>query len=156
MKLGSTLFLKLVLLLVGLIVLGICIFVLPHIIVVELAGDFDFLPILIGVYLSAIPFLLAVYQAFRLLGYIENGNVFEPISVQALYLIKLYAFIISGLTTLVLPYVYALAQIEDAPGLFALGLVVVFASGVVGVAAGVFENLLQNAVDMKSDQDLTV
>lgn len=60
-------------------------------------------------------------------------------------------------------YIFVLAQNGDAPGVIVIGLVVIFASIVIATAAGVFQKLLQNAVDMskallriKSENDLTV
>jgi hypothetical protein len=37
-----------------------------------------------------------------------------------------------------------------------MGLVMIFVSGVIVTAAAVFERVLQNAVDIKSENDLTV
>ena len=45
---------------------------------------------------------------------------------------------------------------DDIAGGVAMGLVMIFVSIVIATAAAVFERLLQNAVDMKSENDLTV
>lgn len=45
---------------------------------------------------------------------------------------------------------------DDIAGGVAMGLLMMFISVVIGAAAAVFERLLQNAVDMKSENDLTV
>ena len=45
---------------------------------------------------------------------------------------------------------------DDIAGGVAMGLLVIFISVVVAAAAAVFERLLQSAVDMKSENDLTV
>jgi len=45
---------------------------------------------------------------------------------------------------------------EDAAGAVMLGIIATFASIVVGTAAAMFERVLQNAVDIKSENDLTV
>jgi hypothetical protein len=45
---------------------------------------------------------------------------------------------------------------DDIAGGVAMGLVMTFVSVVIGTAAAVFERLLQTAVDMKSENDLTV
>jgi hypothetical protein len=47
-------------------------------------------------------------------------------------------------------------QGDDLAGPTALGILMAFASGVIATAAGVFQKLLQNAVDIKSENDLTV
>ena len=45
---------------------------------------------------------------------------------------------------------------DDPAGFLALCIVTTFASIVVATAAAVFEKLLQNATDMKSENDLTI
>ena len=45
---------------------------------------------------------------------------------------------------------------DDPAGFLAICIVTSFASVVVATAAAIFEKLLQNAVDMKSENDLTV
>jgi hypothetical protein len=50
-----------------------------------------------------------------------------------------------------------LSVVDDDPaGITALGIFTTFASIVVATAAAVFQKLLQNAVDIKSENDLTV
>lgn len=56
----------------------------------------------------------------------------------------------------VLPFVFLVAQLDDAPGLVIVGMVPVFASMVVAVFAAVLQKLLKNAIDIKSENDLTV
>jgi hypothetical protein len=48
------------------------------------------------------------------------------------------------------------AQKDDAPGLFALALVFIGASFSVAVFAAVLQQLLQNAIAIKKENDLTV
>jgi hypothetical protein len=55
-----------------------------------------------------------------------------------------------------MPLMIYAAQRDDAPGVVLLGLVFIFATLVVGVFAAVLERLLQNAIDIKSENDLTV
>jgi hypothetical protein len=45
---------------------------------------------------------------------------------------------------------------DDIAGGVAIGLFMMFISVVIATAAAVFERLLQNAVDIKSENDLTV
>jgi hypothetical protein len=45
---------------------------------------------------------------------------------------------------------------DDIAGGVAMGLAMIFISVVIATAAAVFERLLQNAVDIKSENDLTV
>jgi hypothetical protein len=160
MKRGTTLFLKAAVILIGLPVLALCIFVVPEIAnyTAELYPDMAFLKyfLLTDLYASAIPFYFALYQAFKLLNYIDKNKAFSERSVQALKNIKKCAIIISGLYVAGLPLFYLLAEKDDAPGVIAIGLVVVFASMVIAVFAAVLQRLLKEAIDIKSENDLTV
>ncbi len=154
MKRGSTLFLRIVVYLIGLLVLGLCVFVLPAGISSDKTGDYR--PILAGLYVPAIPFFFALYQAVKILGLIEKNRVFSMRSVRALRGIKYCAIVISALFAVGMPYIFYVADNDDAPGVILLGLVIAGASVVIATAAAVFQTLLQGAVDIKSENDLTV
>lgn len=154
MKKGSTLFLKFVICLIGAAVLALCIFALPAGISSDRTGYYR--PILIGLYVPAIPFFIALFQSMKLLSYIDKNNIFSKVSVKALQNIKYCAIVISALFTAGMPYIFYAADRDDAPGVVLIGLVIIFASIVIATAAAVFQSLMQNAVDMKSENDLTV
>jgi hypothetical protein len=154
MKRGSTLFLRGVVLLLGILVLALCVFVLPAGIATDNVGGYRF--ILLGLYVAAIPFFWALYQAFRLLDYIDNNTAFSELSVRALVNIKYSAIVISGLFAAGMPFIYVVAERDDAPGVIAIGLVITFASLVIATFAAVLQKLVQNAVTIKSENDLTV
>ncbi|KTD86050.1 DUF2975 domain-containing protein [Paenibacillus etheri] len=160
MKLGSTLFLRIAVVLIGLPVLALCIFFVPAIsnYAAELYPDHSFIKYLlyIDMYASAIPFYFALYQAFKLLGYIDNNNAFSDLSVKVLKNIRNCAITISGIYVLGLPLFYLVAERDDAPGFIVIGMVVIFASMVIAVFAAVLKKLLKEAIDIKSENDLTV
>ena len=155
----ETLFLKVVVVLMGIPVLGLCIFGLP-----ELADFEEWMPeraylqypFLIGMYATAVAFFFALYQTLRLLSYIDENNAFSVLSVKALKNIKYCAIAISILYVAEMPVIFLMAQTDDAPGLAALGLIIAFASFAVAVFAAVLQKLLKNAIDIKSENDLTV
>ena len=160
MKRGTTLFLKIAVILIGIPVLALCIFLVAWIAndAAELFQIFAYIkyPVLIGLYASAIPFFFALYQAFKLLSYIDKNKAFSELSVKALKNIKYCAITISILYAVVIPFFYLIADIDDAPGLIVIGLVIIFASMVIAVFAAVLQRLLQDAIDIKSENDLTV
>lgn len=160
MKQVSTLFLKIAVILIGIPILALCIFMVPELgkIAAELLPKFAIIKYLVFIvfYASAIPFYIALYQAFKLLRYIDKNEAFSQISVTALKKIKYCAITISSLHVLVLPLFYLFAEIDDAPGVIFVGLVVPFASLVIAVFAAVLQKLLQEAIDIKSENDLTV
>lgn len=158
MKRGSTLFLKLAVILIGTPVLALCIYGLPWLAKNPVNPDYAHIlyPIVIGVYISAIPFYIALYRAFRLLNYIDNNKAFSEISVRALKGIKYCAITISTFYAIILPFVYVVAELDDAPGLIIIGMVPIFASMVIAIFAAVLQRLLKEAIDIKSENDLTV
>jgi hypothetical protein len=107
-------------------------------------------------YLSVIPFFVALYQAFKLLSYIDKNQAFSELSIKSLKNIKFCAIIISGLYVVIMPFVYLLAELDDAPGLIIIGMVPVFAAMVIAVFAAVLQRLLQEAINIKSENDLIV
>jgi hypothetical protein len=108
-------------------------------------------------YIASIPFFFALYQAFKLLGYIERNKVFSLSSVKALRIIKYCAiaipgFIVAGLVWLIITQ----HGKDDMAGPVALGIFAAFISVVIAAAAAVFEKLLRSAIDIKTENDLTV
>ncbi|QDQ01121.1 DUF2975 domain-containing protein [Lysinibacillus fusiformis] len=160
MKRGSTLFLKIAVIFSGIPVLALCIFFVPEIanFAAELYPDHEYIKYLvfIDLYATAIPFYYALYQAIKLLSYIDKSKAFSELSVKALKIIKYCAFIISGLYVVAMPLFYLIAEMDDAPGLILIGMVFIFASMAIGVFAWVLQKLLKEAIDIKSENDLTV
>lgn len=158
MKRGTTLFLKLAVIFIGIPVLALCLFGMFWLTNNPVNSVYAYLlyPILIGIYISAIPFFVALFQAFKLLNHIDKNQAFSELSVKVLKIIKFCALIISGLYVVILPFVFGLAQMDDAPGLVLVGMVPVFASLVIAVFAAVLQRLLQEAINIKTENDLTV
>jgi len=158
MNQASTLFLRIAVLFIGTPVLALCIFGLVKLANHPANPDYAHIlyPILIGMYLAVFPFFFALFQAFRLLSYIDKNLAFSEMSVKALKKIKFSAITISGIFVAVLPFVFLLAELDDAPGLVLIGMVPIFASIVIAVFAAVLQKLLQQAIDIKSENDLIV
>ncbi len=51
---------------------------------------------------------------------------------------------------------YLVAERDDAPGIIIIGMIMIFASMVIAVFAAVLQRLLKDAIDIKSENDLTV
>lgn len=160
MKGVSTNFLKLAIIIMGIPVLALCIFLVPEIGngIAKMLPEYPYIKFLVSMilYASAIPFYFALYQAFNLLRFIDKNKAFSELSVTALKKIKYCAVIISGLHVLLLPILYLFADKDDAPGIIIIGLLIPFASMVIAVFAAVLQKLLQEAIDIKSENDLTV
>ncbi|WP_145325181.1 DUF2975 domain-containing protein [Paenibacillus xylanexedens] len=158
MKRGTTIFLKLAVFLIGVPILALCIFGIPWLANNPVNPNYAgaLYPIVIMMYVSVIPFIVALYQAFRLLSYIDKNEAFSLMSVKSLKTIKYCAIVISSLYFVMLPFVYVVAEKDDAPGLILMGMVPIFASLVIAVFSAVLQRLLQEAIDIKSENDLVV
>ena len=159
MKKSSTVFLQTVIVLIGIVTLAIMIrFPLTE----GRAVNLDLFsiyadPFIVYGYLASIPFFVALYQAFKLLGYIGHNKVFSLSSVKALGTIKYCAITQGVLIVMAALYIRMFHANEDDPaGFIAIAILATFISAVIATAAAVSQRLLQNAVDIKSENDLTV
>ena len=159
MKRSSTIFLQVVIVLIGIVALIIMIrFPLTE----GRAVNLDLFsiysdPFIMYGYVASIPFFVALYQAFKLLGYIGQNKVFSLSSVKALRTIKYCATILSASIVMAVLFIMTSHNKDDDPaGFIAMGILTTFISIVIATAAAVFERTLLNAVDIKSENDLTV
>ncbi|MEZ4772546.1 MAG: DUF2975 domain-containing protein [Bacteroidia bacterium] len=114
-------------------------------------------PFILYGYAASIAFFVALYKAFKLLGYIGQNRVFSTDAVNALKSIK-YCAIILGILIVMAGIFIKLThdKDDDSAGFLAMCIVTSFVSVVVATAAAIFEKVLQNALDMKSENDLTI
>lgn len=156
----ETLFLKVIVLLLAVPILAACIFFLPWLIKDTTQSSWvlaKFLYPIIGVmYASVIPYFIALYQAFLLLGYIDKNIAFSRKSVKSLKNIKYCAVTISVFYLASMPFFYWIGEKDDAPGFILIGMVLTFSPIVIAAFAAVLEKLLKHAIEIKSENDLTV
>jgi len=113
-------------------------------------------PFLAYAYTASIPFFVAVYQAFKVLGYAGQNRVFSPAAVKALRTIKYCAIAIIAFVAGGVVIILVNGDGEDRPAGVFMSILISFGSIVIATAAAMFERILQNAVDLKSENDLTV
>jgi hypothetical protein len=158
MKKSSTLFLQVVIVLVGIGALALLLWE-PHVEGVNAHATLSqmyFNPFIALVYIGSIPFFVALYQAVKVLGYAGQGKVFSQAAVKALRTVKYCALAIIGFVVLEEIFIMLNHGSDDAAGGIMMGVFITFGSIVIATAAAVFERTLQNAVDIKSENDLTV
>ena len=157
MKKGSTLFLKFV---ICLIAIGALIWLIwfpqlegraANLSLISIYTD----PFIIYIYISSTPFFIGLYQAFKLLNFIDGSNAFSQGAVNTLKNMKFASLSLIGFIALAEFYLRFFVQGDDIAGPTALGILASFAVAVIATPA-VFQKLLQNAVDIKSENDLTV
>jgi len=158
MKRTSTVFLQIVVVLIGIGALALLLWE-PHIEGVNAHATFFQVyldPFIALVYGGSIPFFVGVYQAFKVLGYAGKNKIFSPAAVKALRTIKYCAIAIIGFVAIEEVVIMLNHGSDDAAGGVFMGVLITFGSIVIGTAAAMFERILQNAVDIKSENDLTV
>jgi hypothetical protein len=158
MKRVPTVLLKSTIIMMGLVVLCISLFGLPKLAAYseEAYSEFAHLrwPVLFGLYMTEIPFYLALFQSFQLVGLIKQNNAFSEGAVKKLRLIKLYAW---SITLLYLAgALLLLTQSALHPGIAITGIVIIFSSVTISVFASVLQELLIHALELDSENALTV
>lgn len=159
MKRSSTTFLQVVIVLIGIGALTLMLWE-PHIegrnAHATLFQIYFNDPFLAYTYIASIAFFVALSQAFKLLGYIRQNKAFSLNSVKALRTIKYCAIAIIGFVAVAVIFIRFFSGSDDPAGGVFMGVLITFVSLVVATAAAVFERTLQSAVEIKSENDLTV
>ncbi len=158
MRKSSTVFLQFVIVLIGLAALAFLL-VEPHFEGRnEHATFFEVYfkdPFLAFAYTASIAFFVGLYQAFKLLGYAGKNQVFSPAAVKALRTIRYCALAMIVFVVISIGFM-PLEDPDDRPPGVMMRVFITFGSIVIAAAAAMFERLLQNAVELKSENDLTV
>ena len=160
MKRGSTIFLQVVIVLIGVGVFALLLWE-PQVEGRNVnATQFEIYfkdPFLAYIYLAFVPFFVALYQGFKILGYARRNEIFSQRSVRALRIIKYCALttatFILGAEAYLSIFIHGK---DDIAGGVMMGAFIILVSAIIATTAAVFERRLQNAVEIKSENDLTV
>lgn len=114
-------------------------------------------PFILYAYGTSVLFFVALYNVFRLLGYIRQDKIFSTSSLRALKNIRHCAALFGVLIVVAGLYIKLSHDANDDPaGFLAICAMTALAAVVVVAAVAVLERLLRNAIDIKSENDLTV
>ena len=151
MKRSSTAFLQIVIVLIGIGALALMLWE-PHIEGRNAhATVFEIYfkdPFLAYAYIASIPFFVALYQGFKVLGYAGQNKVFSQAAVKALRTIKYCAISLIGFVAGGMVFILLSDEDNKQGGVF-MGILITFGSIVIATAAATFERILQNAVEIK-------
>ncbi|HEY5967320.1 MAG TPA: DUF2975 domain-containing protein [Chitinophagaceae bacterium] len=101
-------------------------------------------PLILYGYAASIPFFIALYKAFKLLGYIGQNKAFSLNSARALRSIKYCAIVLSVLIVMAGLYIMIFHNKDDDPaGFLAICIVTTFVSISAATAAAVFEKKIR-------------
>ena len=146
-------FLKNVLLIFGIVLIGILVFPFPLIIVKLFNSDLVIRTyLLIGIfsiYLIAVPFIYSLFLSFKILTEIEKTNFFSLTVIDHLKNIKWSSLIISLIFLIDLPFVYLIADFDDAPGLIFFNAFFVGMALVSFFFAELLKNIVSNQIENK-------
>jgi len=153
MKRSSTIFLQAIILLIG---VGVFAFLLwePNLegrnVNATLFEVYFKDPFLAYIYLAFVPFFIALYQGFKILGYARRGEIFFQHSVRALQIIKYCALTTAIFILGAEAYLFIFIRgTDDIAGGVMMGAFVILVSAIIATAAAVVQRKLQNAVDTK-------
>lgn len=158
-KRTSTIFLQAVIILIGVIALSFILWepqaegVNAHATFFEIYFQDPFVAYMYGV---STLFFVALYQAFILLQYIAHNKVFTRESVKALRTIQYCGIVLATCIAVPVMYLFIVRPGDDIAGGVAMGLFIIFSSSIIATAAAIFAKLLDSAVEMKFENDLTV
>jgi len=99
-------------------------------------------PFLAYVYAGSIPFFMALYRAFGLLGHVRRNGTFSQVTVDALRAIQRYALVLIGFVAGAVVIILLFGDGEDRPGgIFMCLLATLGAGGMATTAAALARNL---------------
>ena len=146
MKRSSTIFIQVVIVLIGIGALALMLWE-PHLegrnVHATLFEIYFKDPFLAYAYIASIAFFVALYKAFKLLGYIGQNKVFSQAAVNALRTIKYCMISLIGFIVGAEAYFFiAGGGKDDIAGGVMIGLLMIFFSVIIATVATVFERAI--------------
>jgi hypothetical protein len=104
-------------------------------------------PFLAYVYMGSIPFFVALYQAFALLGQVRQTGTFSSATVGRLRVIKRCALSLIGFVAGAAVFIILYGDGEDRPAGFMMCMLAALMAAGIATAAACFGRSLQRALD---------
>ena len=109
-------------------------------------------PFILYGYAASIPFFVALYKSFKLLGYINQNKLFSSLTLKTLKSIKYCAILLSILIVLAGLYIKLYHDEADDPaGFLAICILATFVLVIVATALTIVEKFLKNRLDKKPE-----
>ena len=110
-------------------------------------------PFLVFAYAATIPFFIGLWKTFTALSYVKQDRICSQEGVRSLRTIKYCAMAMIGFVVVSVVFM-PLGDDEDRPpGIFMRG-IIMLPSIVIAASAAMFEQILKEAVDVKSRKNL--
>lgn len=158
MKLWKVNILRAFIVIISIIVLSLLIYWLPGLAdsYEVMAPEFSYmkLPLLLGVYLTGLPFFIAIFNTFKLLKLIEKNAVFSMKSLD--YLATISKCSISEILIYCLGIAYLYINNAMQAGIILSMLLIIFTAFVIYVFTEVLKELLLKVVEIKTENEFTI
>ncbi len=119
-----------------------------------------FWPFLLGMWILSLPIFSALFEAHKILNYIDEGKAFSTLTIRAIQNIKKYSITFGVLIILSALGLIVAAQVfypsEDTPPVGLIGFLITFVSIVIATFAATLEKLLKEALNLKEENELTI
>lgn len=142
----------------GLVVLVLCVLAIPYLADRTAQQNPEYqqlkVPLMLFLYLTALPFYAGVFQAMRICREILKGNEFTTQNAQSLILISYYSF--SVILLYFVGAVLLLSQNALHSSIAIIILTVIFMAAAIAVFGALLSHLVQHAVLIKEENDHTV
>ncbi|HHW58588.1 MAG TPA: DUF2975 domain-containing protein [Clostridia bacterium] len=150
--------LKISLVFIGLVILALSIFWLPNVAntLAKENPEYAYLKysLLLGIYLTCIPFYIGVYNGYVILKLIEKDKAFTEYTNRSL------TYIFYSSIGIILMYIigilYLIFNNAGHPGIALIGIGIIFMSFIIASASGVIKALLIKVIEIKNEHDLTI
>lgn len=149
--------LRVLILLLGTGILVFCI-LLPNVAerTAEKFPEFAYLqyPVLFYVYLTAVPFYIALFQGVRICGFILNDEPFSHSTVSALQIASVCSVTEIFIYTLGAVLLFCCNALH--PSIFLLILVILLAASMFALLCSILKHLVQKAIRLREESELTI
>ena len=158
MRLWKVDILRISVILISIVILSLLVFWLPNTAnyFEETAPEFGHMKLssVIGLYVTGIPFFIAVFNVFKLLKLIEKDVIFSMNSFCYLNIISKCSIAEIILYFVGIVYLY----INDAmqPGIILLGILIMFVAFIIYIFIEILKELLLKAVEIKTENEFTI
>lgn len=119
-----------------------------------------FWPFLLNTWVLSIPIFIALYESLKILAHVDQNTTFTKLTIRSVQKIKMCAVIFgsmiiaSGMTILIIGQ--KMDPSEDFAPIVTITFIFTFMASVVATFANVIEKVLKEALDMKSENELTI
>ncbi|MFA7248513.1 MAG: DUF2975 domain-containing protein [Dehalococcoidia bacterium] len=111
-------------------------------------------PFLAYAYVGSLPFFYGLYQAFAFLGFVGRDEAFAPGAREALRRVKYSALAVIAFIAGAEAYII-LGVSDDRAGAVAMGIIAILVGLVAATAADVLERVVRSGGDRRAETDVT-